>query len=478
MSMKERCSRGAPCVFCGDVGYDMRVHYPENEEVVHWCHKTNAAKGDIVSAGGTNYICIASKKRIDIGEFDLFKEYLTKEEWMMKQERLNPDWKSTKKPNGYTQKNRSAVPVKNVLPAVSFSDEPLPGEEKVRSNKELDRIYRTFLSLLVLEDKHKHSLLKEWESSVYDVAGILKDYPIRSLPPVDKARYSNGESFKNPTRKAIISKLLSMFGDLRGVPGFYLRSGSYWDAQPEKDRWTFSPLEGMIFPCYDKDGYLYRIRIRDDYPDYIVKEGKSNPYLGMYGIFHHSYDKDGKHLYTFQEKGKSPVSVRKEDVYGRVNGKYKNFSSLHESMSDGTVVNTLKGGSRSGSPYSLYDKYSNNYTVMFGTEGEKKGMVANAVKKVPVVSVAGVSTFRILFEPGEDGKSFFDTMVEKGMRVFVLCYDADKEDKEEVKKAEAAFIAELKAHGISARIGYWKKDFDKGLDDILLAGIDVMIGPA
>ena len=50
MSAKERTSRSAPCIFCGDVGYDMRVHYQEGavEEVVHYCHKTNAAKGDIV----------------------------------------------------------------------------------------------------------------------------------------------------------------------------------------------------------------------------------------------------------------------------------------------------------------------------------------------------------------------------------------------------------------------------------------------
>mgnify|MGYP003315542798 CR=1 FL=1 len=53
MSTKERTSRGAPCIFCGDVGYDMRMHYQDGteEEVVHYCHKTNAAKGDIVHVG-------------------------------------------------------------------------------------------------------------------------------------------------------------------------------------------------------------------------------------------------------------------------------------------------------------------------------------------------------------------------------------------------------------------------------------------
>ena len=55
MSALERTSRGAPCIFCGDVGYDMRVHYQEGtvDEVVHYCHKTKATKGD------TNDISIA-----------------------------------------------------------------------------------------------------------------------------------------------------------------------------------------------------------------------------------------------------------------------------------------------------------------------------------------------------------------------------------------------------------------------------------
>ena len=52
MSAKERTSRSAPCIFCGDVGYDMRVHYQDGveEEVVHYCHKTNATKGDIINS--------------------------------------------------------------------------------------------------------------------------------------------------------------------------------------------------------------------------------------------------------------------------------------------------------------------------------------------------------------------------------------------------------------------------------------------
>ena len=77
MSSKERTTRSAPCIFCGDVGYDMRVYYNEGgvEEVVHYCHKTNATKGDIVSAGAEQYICVAAGKVLPIvGAFDLFNQ--------------------------------------------------------------------------------------------------------------------------------------------------------------------------------------------------------------------------------------------------------------------------------------------------------------------------------------------------------------------------------------------------------------------
>jgi len=312
---------------------------------------------------------------------------------------------------------------------------------------------------------------------VYDVSCILLDYPIRSMPPPDKARFANGESFNNPTRKHIVKKLLSMFGDLRGVPGFYLRSGPYWADKPESERWTFSSPEGIIFPCFDADGYLYRIRVRDDYPDLVLKEDKTESFQGRFGTFHYSYDKEGKRLLTFCEKEKKPEILHGVKPFGKVNGKYKNFSSVSAKLVDLVCVNTMEGGSRSGSPYSLYDKYSTSYTVVFGTEGEKKGMVANAAKRAPVVSVAGVWTYRVLFEKDESGKSFIDKMKEKGMKYFVVCYDADKETKDDVKRAEQAFVKELRENGVEPLIGYWKKDFDKGLDDILLAGIDILIGP-
>lgn len=480
MGYKERCSRGAPCIFCGDVGYDMRVIYPETEEVVHWCHKTNAAKGDVISAGGDDYICIAAgheTKEATLGQFDLWKKYLSKEEWMAKQERLNPNWK---KSTG----SGSPSSVRRIAPASSFVCAPKEGElleyeSPVLSNKELDARYRALLNMLVLESKHLHSLAKEWESPVHNVTtGILETWPIRSMPPTDKSRFKSPYHYQGPTRKSCVEKLCKMFGDLRGVPGFYMRTGTYWEDKPEVERWTFSfPHEGIIFPCFDKDGYLYRIRVKDELPDLEVKEGKDKPYNGKYGYFHYLFDKDGFLQCQFYAKGEEPVPVSPGDAYGKARGKYKNFSSVVEGMRGGKIVNTMMAGSRSGSPYSLYTKKGDNATIVLGTEGEKKAMVANAIRNIPCISIPGVTSFNVVFQKDASGVSLIDRLKEQGMVAFILCYDADKESNQNVLRAEQQFVEALKQHGIQTLIGSWPSQVDKGLDDILLMGAEMILRP-
>lgn len=493
MSAKERTSRSAPCIFCGDVGYDMRMHYQEGavEEVVHYCHKTKAAKGDIVGVGAEQYICIAAGKELPVvGSFDLWKKYLTKEEWKSKQKLINPDWKPSKGTGGTPRQDSQKSTFVNMKQTAQGL---LPGEVPVRSPKE-QHAFNTYLaSMLILEDKHLDVFKKDWESSTYPglVTDILKQYPIRSFPPADKARFANSEKFKNPTRQQMIKNLCEKFGDLTGYPFIYVRTGAYWDDQPMEKRYTFSCGEGVIFPCYDKDGYLYRYRIKNDYPDLRIKEGKHPAFCGSYGRFHHFYDKDGKHCWSFKADQQadyklvygpeSDHSLRVNEknlpvTGGKAEGKYTNISSVYEKrLSDGSVVNGFLNGCRSGSPYSLYYKQGEPFTVVIGTEGEKKSMVANQFKKTPLVCVPGVSAYSVVFEKDENGISLIDFLKSKGMKYFVLCYDADKEENERVLQAEASFVEELKKNNVIPLIGEWRGKFDKGLDDILIMGLDITV---
>lgn len=475
MSYKERCSRGAPCIFCGDIGYDMRVIYPETEDIVHWCHKAKVQKGDVISAGGKDYICISADhetREATMGTFCLFKEYLSKEEWKAKQERINPNWSGKGSNNSFQPRPRE---ISFDAPA---SDRILPGEEKPLSNKELDRRYRFMLSLMVLENKHKTALLNEWASPVHNVSHLLKDFPIRSLPPADKVRWKNKERLNNPTRRAIIEKMFHEFGSLKGIPGLYRRGGSYWEEKEEWERWTFAfQNEGLIFPCFDGEGNLYRIRIKDDYPDLEVKEKDGVSFMGKYGYFHRFYDKEGLMKCQFVPTVGEPFDCPLKDAFGKARGKYKNFSSVVEVRKGDQIVNMLEGGCRSGSPYSLYKLPNQSMGIVIATEGEKKAMVASAVRGVPCISIPGVSSFNVIYREEEDGTSLFDKMVKAGCKVVILAYDADKENNETVLKAEKKFAESLKAHGMMVMSGSWSKDYDKGLDDILLLGLEMIVKP-
>lgn len=482
MGFKERTTRSAPCIFCGDIGYDMRVHYPETEDVVHWCHKTHANKGERKSVDGYDYICISTDhetKEATMGKFDLWKKYLPKEEWLEKQERLNPDRKTfTSSQKLYTALNSSSHP-KPVECIIPKADELLVGEEPVLSNKELNIRYRALLSMLVLEVKHKMPLLNEWKSPIYDVSNNLDEFLIRSLPPTDKARFKSDYQYKNPTRKTIIKKMFSLFGTLKGIPGFYMRSGKYWDEKPEEERWTFAfSHEAVIYPCFDFKGNIYGLRVKDELPDLVIKEGKHEPYKGLYGYFQRYYDNEGYLKCRFVPKEGNPVEVNLNDAYGKPRGKYKTFASVSEKLDKGIVINSLKHGSRRGTPYSLYTRPDDNFMIVIGTEGEKKAMVANAIKRVPCISIPGVTCFNIVFKQNEDGVSLIDYLKTKGMKYFILCYDADKEDNSMVYEAEQQFIKALREHDVIPMIGSWKQDFDKGLDDILLKGIEMVISPA
>lgn len=432
MGYMERCSRHKPCVMCGDVGYDMRIVY--DDETVHWCHKVLAQKGEVGYFSGEEYICRGTKQieAAGMGEFSLWVKYV-------------PDWKPA----------RTAT-VRN-MPAPKKT----AATTAVLANKKLDAIYRAMLQMLTLEEWHKESLLREWKSPVYDVSGLIDTYIIRSLPPKDTGRPKG----KNPTRKALVGRLFDMFGGLEGVPGFYRRSGEYWDNKPEKEKWTIAfPNSGMIFPCYDQDGYMYRIRVRDDLPDLEVKENYHKPYKGMYGAFHRYQDyRSGEIICQFipKENPQERVICRPEEAYGKPRGKYKNFSSTD-----------LDGGCGSGSPISLYTLPGDNNTIALITEGEKKAMVGNGVKHIPCVSLPGVGAYNLLFSG-----SMYEFLKNRGVRIWIVCYDADKSSNKNVRACEDSLCAELKRRGEKVFIGEWSEKFSKGLDDILLEGVELSLRP-
>lgn len=117
----------------------------------------------------------------------------------------------------------------------------------------LDKVYRTFLSMLDLSFEHKSNLLKRGLSLEY-----IKKNNYKSLP-VD---------FK---KKNEICLKLSKAYDLKGVPGFYVNDYGYWDMYCPK---------GMLIRSLNKDGLIQGFQIRLDEP----KNGKRYKYFSSSGF--------------------------------------------------------------------------------------------------------------------------------------------------------------------------------------------------
>ena len=486
MAQKINASTRYPCPLCGHTDWCCTVKYPDGD--VYWCGRTGGETP--IVAGGKVYDLIATKEKGGI--YYLYMDHAdreaSKKKWIEEQKKNNPDWKN--RAQRFPKKGSSLhVEVKRERQPLKEEGivSPLP-------NEALDKIYRRMLELLVLEKKHQKLLLeKEWFSDVYpDLgAGLLRRYPIRSLPPEDKIRFLpllKGE-YENKSRKQVVSTLMKEFGSLKGVPGFYKRGGKYWEGKTEEERWTFVAGEGIIFPCYDENGYLYRIRIRADYPKYCLRSSRGEDFDGKEGDLVHAYGENGEHLWYFQEKGTRDrtlvygPSVRKIELkrdgcptIGKSDGKYKNFSSesLKEFPEEGVVRNAYQDGCKSGSPYSIYLPEKIDWRVVMITEGEKKGIVSSEVKQMPLITLPGVLAMSVCFERDE-GKPLADFLKEKGTVGIIIAFDADKAENKMVKSSEEQIVQRFLEKGFRVYTAEWSGDFNKGIDDILLMGLDISL---
>lgn len=313
-------------------------------------------------------------------------------------------------------KNRKAAATGKEISTGAEKALSVAGTAKILLDDQLDAIYRKFLSLLSLNRLHADYLQKEnWSPELIDKSLV------RSLPEQGryrKQRKSAASGF-DLTREAITSILVKEFGSVEGVPGFYERADGIW---------TFCGKKGLVIPLFNRHGQIYRLRIRVDNPE--------------------------------------------RDENGKPKNRYLNFSSYREKeKEDGTYANYYSKGCQAGSQIGLYDLFTKDRYTAYITEGEKKSLMANHVLGQAVVSLPGVSTFRKLTEPDEKGISMLDYLVQKGVRIFVIAYDADKNVNIKVLECEAALVEMLREKGVQVAIAEWNPGFGKGLDDILGAGI-------
>ncbi len=508
-------TRQEPCPLCGKTDHCWSADYGQ-EGRLFYCAK--ASDPVVYGRDGVKYL-LKDTSAFPGGKSGGYWVYESEEqqvrnrqEYIARKKAENPDWKSNSSWSKPKPAAQASVPVQRD-PVEIDKVSPLP-------NRKLHEIYSFLLNMLVLEDDHKKALLDEWNAGgVYEDLGerILAHWPIRSLPMNDYARKNSQAELKNATRRKIIEAMVERFGSLKGVPGFYLETIRWPDKNTgemrEHTHWQMIGLSGIVYPQYDSDGYIYRIRIGDEHPDLHEFARTQNGQIiydstprrvqnpdGSYGIvdekkprvasdilwdkksgewFRQDRATKNKEVLYSRQKGISKVEISLKGypkIVGKVDGKYKNFSSYYQKVQEGSngvpiAYNGYTDGTQSGSQVSLFTREDDNMEYVYITEGEKKAIVMNEILHCPVIALPGVHTFKKLFEKEyQKGYSIMDRLIQKGLKAVIVVYDADKAVNDAVLSAEEGVINLCKEHKIRTFSGSWDEHYGKGADDILIQG--------
>ncbi len=452
-----------PCPICGKPDWCNRVVF-ENGNRLAYCKRKSGNKGDVIAASGDMWVYRkVTKEKFHVWEpkaqYEANLEKYLSEKSLSKGKAVNYNFTASKGTDNSDY--------------IDWNGIPLEGVTECTDPKRLDTVYRVFLELLELEDKHRERLLLEWNGDFFN--SVMKHYIIRSIPPEDRIRFSSKEKLKNFSRKKIMEKLIEKVGEPMGIPGFYQRPDGTW---------TFYYLCGIAYPVYDCDGNIIRLRIGTDYPivkgEFMGKEcefvyGLIDDKVGWFARF--SRDEEPILVWEYGSTNNRIELDKKGYPKGKINGKYKSFTSLMEKRikdenGNPKRVNRYWNGSKATNYCSLYSKPGDDFTIVYVTEGEKKSIVGNMMMNVPLIAVPGVSSLGIMFEKelGKE-KSLVEQLIERGTKAFVVVFDADKKVNEAVLNSEQNLLEEFKKRGIAVATGEWNANWGKGLDDILLTGV-------
>lgn len=420
----KKVTRNNPCPICGKPDYCYwreREHDPGYFNL--WCNRSWVAKGDILTG-------VDGKEYISIYERDSGTVF---EEVEQRQERSHSFVKGERK---------EYEPVTlTVLNAV----EPLAAER-------LNEIYNCLTQELPLQHYHAEYLRREgWSME------LMRKHHICSFPA---ERMGNlPPSMRNTiSRETLARRVMEKLSlkSLAGVPGAYVN---------DRGRWTFWGKSGIFFPVYDSDGNIIRLRIRMDFMDLPVKMQEDEQ-----GFFY--LDNEERVCVTMGGPAKFINGTKTKVVFSGYIGKYRNFTSYFEdedARKDGFLVNKLNKGCEALNQLTYAINPDDDLSVWWITEGEKKAYFSNAVLRQPFIGISGVADFgRLKMKIG--GRSAIDIMNERGCKVVVIAYDADRYENEQVMRHMEKCAAMLEECGFSVIMADWNQTNGKGLDDLLASG--------
>ena len=427
LSNIKNMSRQEPCPICGKPDYCFWSELHNNPGMyILLCRRSSEAVETIIAGNdGNSYIAIPKNNKDVIGTY--YENVKQRED--RKKRFISGEQKE------FVRKQYTVID----------SITPL-------SNTELDSIYRNMMQKLPLYKFHAQYLLKEGWNMEMIKKNLICSFPaknISKLPP----------SLKNiPTREQLAKNIMAdlNLSSLTGVPGAYKNSSGHW---------TFHGPSGIIFPVYDSDRNIYRIRIRLDYIDLPVHMQEDK--RGFY------YLDNGERI-TVSMSGPF-AEVGEKRTYKRFStheGKYRNFSSYKENpdaYKAGFIENIFHKGCEAKNQIMFALQPNDDQSVFWITEGEKKAIFANQVLQQPVIGLPGVNDYAKL-KNSSLGKSSLSIMKQKGYKTVIVAFDADRYRNEMVMRCMNGLISMLKEEGFHVFIADWNEANGKGLDDLLAAG--------
>lgn len=415
-------SKTDPCPICGKPDYCFWKPREDDPDLYNlYCNRSSEAMRTIVTGiDGKEYLAIHQQSGGTI-----FEEVQQREE------------RKKRKVNG---EKKERTPIHHtVIESIS----PLP-------NEKLDEIYRCMMEQLPLYKYHAKYLLKEgWSMNLIRKHGICS-FPAANLWSIPKSLH-NIPSREN-LAETVMRKL--SISSLTGVPGAYIN---------KKGHWTFSGMSGIVFPVYDYDGRIHRIRIRLDYLDLPVKQVLEDD-KGFYYM-------DNLERINITMSG--PFKVKDNERifidFPSHKGKYRNFSSykINESAyQSGFIENVFTKGCEAKNSLIFAMNPKDDYRVFWITEGEKKAIFSNHILCQPFIGMSGVNDIGRLQKPSQ-GKTALEVMRQRGAKIAVIAFDADRYRNEMVMNCMNSLSKMLLEENFQVFIADWNEENGKGVDDLL-----------
>lgn len=336
------------------------------------------------------------------------------------------------------------------------------GINEIADDTTLDKFYRELIHRFPLTKHDEEYLLKEgWPLK------LIRESNLCHFPVEDWKRgwQKNCKYLPEDTsqkRAAAVCEIIEKLGEPAGIPGFYIHTDKKGDKY-----WDLFTRSGIGFPLPNQKKEIVRIRVRMNFLD-VCKTYEKDP---ANGIFFRGEDNKRRFVSwggVKREEFDGTLVTEKDRKY-RCSGKYRGLSSFEQqnNYEEGTYTNRFENGTEGTNIVGLVENDGDNKFMCILTEGEKKAYLGNYTLKAPFVIVPGVNSYGKLFDT-RVGKNILEHLVNEGVEVFAIAFDADKYENPMVMRSERGLALRLLSAGLKPATLGWDKAYGKGLDDCIV----------